>query len=539
MKISDENTGKAMKRIYRPRLEKLFSYKTIMLIFVGVIINIVLPRIVMFLKLPLYLDNIGSVAVAVLGGVIPGLITAFTSNFMGYFGEPTAIMFGALTLTMAGLAAKISERGLLRRAKGFLLMWVMMVAIGGAIGSVMGWYLYGKTVGGTIAAPYVFWLCRHGMSGFAAQFVGDVFLDITDKGLTVIAVAAVLHFMPVKLRDELPLSYIYRCSDEKLEEEYNKDKKAFTGMSVFDKLVDIVAISMSISAVLITMYEACRFVNEIYVYDHDAYAMFEHITKLAGFQFVVIIMAIVLASWLIYRSLKQPIDHIVDQIGSFNRVGSEKWLESDEWRNRYVVNTKDEIQVLYQSVCKSELSICHKISSLHEDEKQMKQLAEIDRMTGIRNRGSGEQEIMYAIERGESGLLCLIDCDKFKNINDVYGNIAGDVVLVTLAEHFQDVCRDSDILLRLGGDEFAIYLKGVQKEEQALIFFRRLFKTLDSMSIPEIKGEHVYISLGAVFYDGTEGVKFDDLYRQADIALYRSKGTKGYSANIYNGGERI
>ena len=105
MKISDENTGKAMKRIYRPRLEKLFSYKTIMLIFVGVIINIVLPRIVMFLKLPLYLDNIGSVAVAVLGGVIPGLITAFTSNFMGYFGEPTAIMFGALTLTMAGLAA--------------------------------------------------------------------------------------------------------------------------------------------------------------------------------------------------------------------------------------------------------------------------------------------------------------------------------------------------------------------------------------------------------------------------------------------------
>ncbi len=83
------------------------------------------------------------------------------------------------------------------------------------------------------------------------------------------------------------------------------------------------------------------------------------------------------------------------------------------------------------------------------------------------------------------------------------------------------------------------FLKGVQKEEQALIFFRRLFKELDNMTIPEIEDTHVYISLGAVFYDGTEGVKFDDLYRQADIALYRSKGTKGYSANIYNGGERI
>ena len=91
MKISDENTGKAMKRIYRPRLEKLFSYKTIMLIFVGVIINIVLPRIVIFLKLPLYLDNIGSVAVAVLGGVIPGLITAFTSNVVTPAGMGTTI----------------------------------------------------------------------------------------------------------------------------------------------------------------------------------------------------------------------------------------------------------------------------------------------------------------------------------------------------------------------------------------------------------------------------------------------------------------
>ena len=86
---------------------------------------------------------------------------------------------------------------------------------------------------------------------------------------------------------------------------------------------------------------------------------------------------------------------------------------------------------------------------------------------------------------------------------------------------------------------FAIFLKGVQKEEQALIFFRRLFKELDNMTIPEIEDTHVYISLVAVFYDGTEGVKFYDLYRQADIALYRSKGTKGYSANIYNGGERI
>ena len=97
-------------------------------------------------------------------------------------------------------------------------MLVTLVVVGGAGGSVLGWYLYGKTVGGTIAAPYVFWLCDHGMSGFAAQFTGDLILDVTDKAITLLAVGILLHFYSPKWRDLFPISYIYACSDEELEE---------------------------------------------------------------------------------------------------------------------------------------------------------------------------------------------------------------------------------------------------------------------------------------------------------------------------------
>ena len=126
-------------RRYRIDMERSFSFTTVLLIAFGVIVNVLGARLVIALGLPLYLDNIGSALVSILGGPIPGMVTAFVSNYLGYFGEPSAIMFGVLTVTMAWLAAELSQRGLFRKLRGYVLMWVLMVTIGGAIGSVMGW----------------------------------------------------------------------------------------------------------------------------------------------------------------------------------------------------------------------------------------------------------------------------------------------------------------------------------------------------------------------------------------------------------------
>lgn len=520
------------KRKNRIDIEKSFSIYTVILIMAGVMVNVLGARLVIFLDLPLYLDNIGSVLTAALGGPIPGMVAAFTSNYLGYFGEPSAIMFGVLTVTMACLAAQLSQKGLLRKLKGYVLLWIMMVVIGGAMGSVMGWYLYGKTVGGTIAAPYVFWLCDHGFGGFAAQFIGDVFLDMMDKFLTVLIVAAVLRFFPRRLRGMLPLSYIYHCTDEELAEEEDKRKLPFAGSSVFNRIIFITVVALSLLAFVVTCYSTRSYYVNKFCADGDTYALFGYVVQLIGLEFVVIILAIVISGWMTYATLMKPLAAIVKQTVAFGNTDHEKWLETDAWKYRFDVKTKDEIQVLYDAICRSEEVISQKVISLRESEAKLRQLSETDLMTGIRNRGSGEHEISRLIGEGVPGLFCLLDCDKFKSINDTYGHTAGDEVLIAIARKMQEICAEKDIVLRLGGDEFAMYLRGIHEEKEAEEFFDAFFTSLKNLSLPGLRGAKFTVSLGAAFNRGTAGLEFDDLYKQADIALYRSKAKEGFAANI-------
>ena len=153
-------------------------------------------------------------------------------------------------------------------------------------------------------------------------------------------------------------------------------------------------------------------------------------------------------------------------------------------------------------------------------------------MTGLYNRGSGEQRVTAFLQKKTEGLFCLIDCDKFKSINDTYGHIVGDEVIVAVAETLQKTCRKDDIVMRLGGDEFALYIPDMKKE-QAPFFIERLFGEFAKIIIPEMKGRKIYISLGAAFSHEDEQISFDQIYRDADGAMYESKKTEGYCYHIF------
>lgn len=71
-------------------------------------------------------------------------------------------------------------------------------------------------------------------------------------------------------------------------------------------------------------------------------------------------------------------------------------------------------------------------------------------MTGVSNRRSGEKMIERILNNKISGMMCLVDCDKFKLINDTYGHMAGDEVIIAIAHTLQKSCRDKDIVMRLG-----------------------------------------------------------------------------------------
>lgn len=166
-------------------------------------------------------------------------------------------------------------------------------------------------------------------------------------------------------------------------------------------------------------------------------------------------------------------------------------------------------------------------------EDKLLYMAQTDPMTGVSNRGSGEKMIERVLKNKVSGIMCLVDCDKFKSINDTYGHMIGDEVIIAIANTLQKSCRDKDVVMRLGGDEFALFIPGVTKKKCANSFFERLFKNISQIHVDALQDKKIIVSLGACIYDGHEELSFDELYCRADSAMYESKKIDGYSATIF------
>lgn len=173
------------------------------------------------------------------------------------------------------------------------------------------------------------------------------------------------------------------------------------------------------------------------------------------------------------------------------------------------------------------------IDKAKRKETHLQHLAETDIMTGLINRGTGEKRVKDLLSKNVYGMFCLIDCDKFKSINDVYGHSVGDTVIISLGKCLKKTCRDKDVVFRLGGDEFAVYLPGLVEKESAESFFNRFFDNLSKVEIPQLGGRKLSVSMGAeLFSDGQ--MSFDTLYKNADTAMYESKKTTGCTATIYS-----
>jgi len=105
-----------------------------------------------------------------------------------------------------------------------------------------------------------------------------------------------------------------------------------------------------------------------------------------------------------------------------------------------------------------------------------------DPLTGLPNRVLLDDRIEQAFRRsrrsGERFTLIAVDLDGFKDVNDVRGHRAGDVVLKTLARRFEAVVREADTVARVGGDEFVVLSLGTGTEERAAALVGRLQSAL-------------------------------------------------------------
>lgn len=223
------------------------------------------------------------------------------------------------------------------------------------------------------------------------------------------------------------------------------------------------------------------------------------------------------------------VETVEDRLKGRNSIVNEFYGKVSGWcRDRFIPVDYDEEGRLFHV-----LYCVESIDEQKERENQLLYMAQTDLMTGICNRGSGEKLIEEALNNKQKGMMCLIDCDKFKSINDTYGHAVGDAVIIAIANTLKKPCRDNDIVMRLGGDEFAMFISDVTDEEEAESLFEELFKNVGQIRIKELGDRQIVISLGACVYDGIEDIDFDELYYRADMAMYQSKKHHGFYATMY------
>ena len=113
----------------------------------------------------------------------------------------------------------------------------------------------------------------------------------------------------------------------------------------------------------------------------------------------------------------------------------------------------------------------------------------------------------------------LLDVDNFKDVNDNFGHDAGDEILVAISETIKRLCRKGDLFARIGGEEFVI-LSMSSNDEAAFLFAERVRACVEGMarSFESTVTASIGVTLG-----NTKEANYDELYKQADIALYSAK----------------
>ncbi|RJS04250.1 hypothetical protein XnspCFBP7698_13475 [Xanthomonas sp. CFBP 7698] len=159
--------------------------------------------------------------------------------------------------------------------------------------------------------------------------------------------------------------------------------------------------------------------------------------------------------------------------------------------------------------------------------------AQRDALTGLRNRKTFDDVILRLFSGAQSTTeqgvwLGIVDIDHFKRVNDTFGHLYGDEVLLLVAQLMQRTFRQDDLLFRFGGEEFVIVLRGVDRE-CAVGLFERFRLAVAEHVFPQVG--QVTLSTGIV--ELTQGRLISQSLDEADKALYWAKQHGRNRAAVY------
>ena len=181
--------------------------------------------------------------------------------------------------------------------------------------------------------------------------------------------------------------------------------------------------------------------------------------------------------------------------------------------------------------------LLHDVTELRGLHRQMSYQATHDALTGLVNRREFERRLEEAADvarRGESlHMLCYLDLDRFKIVNDSSGHLAGDSMLREVAKLLRDAVRDSDTVARLGGDEFGMLLVGCPLDKARQIADDVCRSVAAYRFVWQDRVYNIGVSIGLIEV-GPEAGTVEQLLSAADSACYVAKKEGAGRVSVYS-----
>lgn len=225
---------------------------------------------------------------------------------------------------------------------------------------------------------------------------------------------------------------------------------------------------------------------------------------------------------------------IIERLKYQKKVTFEYHSKISGWLSAYIVpatyDSKNNITHL--------LFVTESIDDKHNQLDKLSHDANYDSLTGLYNRLKGEEIISQNIQKGGCQIFAIMDCDRFKLINDQMSHLTGDEVLRQQGKIIRE-CFKGSTTMRLGGDEFIVHIHGEAAYRLINSFngikdlFQQFSRDISHIHLAELNNIAPTMSCGVVYTDGSaSNLSFDDLYKYADEALHESKQFRNGTVTI-------
>ncbi len=250
-----------------------------------------------------------------------------------------------------------------------------------------------------------------------------------------------------------------------------------------------------------------------------------------------------------HSELKENVTHIGHHDTAIIRVDTDKHIsyflvfEMQEADSKF---NQAKSQIFHDIYC---------LSQIYANHQEMISLNDKDALTGLYNRKAYDRYMTRFMnisslkknspKKAESSCLAILDIDHFKRVNDTFGHLYGDEVLLHFSQQMQVIFREDDLLFRYGGEEFIVILNTVDIDA-AVLALHRYRKHIEAYHFPQVG--HIMVSIGvtkiksellqteivdqadhALYYVKTQGRNnvacYDTLVKQGHIQALESKDT--------------